>query len=39
MSDELLTGIRQKILDGMLPKQNCRMTWYGPWDRRDLRGV
>jgi hypothetical protein len=28
--DELLPGIRQKILDGTLPKQNCRMTWYGP---------
>ena len=27
--DELLPGIRQKILDGTLPKQNCRMTWYG----------
>jgi hypothetical protein len=23
-------GIRRKILDGTLPKQNCRMTWYGP---------
>ena len=30
MSDELLEYIRQKILDGTLPKQNCRMTWYGP---------
>ena len=29
-SDDLLHGIRQKILDGTLPKQNCRMTWYGP---------
>ena len=28
--DGLLDGIRQKILDGTLPKQNCRMTWYGP---------
>lgn len=28
--DGLLEGIRQKILDGTLPKQNCRMTWYGP---------
>jgi len=25
-SDDLLHGIRQKILDGTLPKQNCRMT-------------
>ena len=23
-------GIRQKILAGHLPKENCRMTWYGP---------
>ena len=28
-SDDLLHGIRQKILDGTLPKQDCRMTWYG----------
>jgi len=28
--DGLLDGIRRKILDGTLPKQNCRMTWYGP---------
>ena len=28
--DRQLPGIRQKILDGTLPKQNCRMTWYGP---------
>jgi hypothetical protein len=28
--DDLLDGIRRKILDGALPKQNCRMTWYGP---------
>jgi hypothetical protein len=28
--DGLLDAIRQKILDGTLPKQNCRMTWYGP---------
>ena len=28
--DGLLEGIRQKILDGTLPKQNCHMTWYGP---------
>ena len=32
MSDpgDLLRGIREKILAGDLPKQNCRMTWYGP---------
>ena len=32
MSDpgDLLRGIREKILAGGLPKQNCRMTWYGP---------
>ena len=30
-SDDLLQGtIRRKILSGDLPKQNCRMTWYGP---------
>jgi hypothetical protein len=27
--DLLLAGIRQKILTGTLPKENCRMTWYG----------
>ena len=27
--DALLDGIRRKILDGTLPKQDCRMTWYG----------
>jgi hypothetical protein len=27
MSDDLLEYIRQKILDGTLPKQT---TWYGP---------
>ena len=27
--DDLLPGIRQKILDGTLPKQNCHVTWYG----------
>jgi hypothetical protein len=31
--DGLPDGIRQKILDGTLPKQNCRMTWYGPGTR------
>ena len=30
-SDDLLQEtIRRKILAGDLPKQNCRMTWYGP---------
>jgi hypothetical protein len=29
MSDELLPGIREKILAGTLPKQNCHVTWYG----------
>jgi len=29
-SDEVLDGIRRKIIDGTLPKENCRMTWYGP---------
>ena len=30
-SDDLLQGmIRRKILAGDLPKQHCRMTWYGP---------
>lgn len=23
-------AIREKILAGVLPKQNCHMTWYGP---------
>src|ERR1051325_5189257 len=27
--DDLLPGIRRKILDGTLPKQNCHVTWYG----------
>ena len=27
--DDLLHGIRQKILAGDFPKQDCRMTWYG----------
>jgi hypothetical protein len=29
-SDDLRHWIRDKILAGELPKQNCRMTWYGP---------
>jgi hypothetical protein len=27
--DDLRSGIRQKILAGDLPNQDCRMTWYG----------
>ena len=27
---ELEARIRYKILAGLLPKQQCRMTWYGP---------
>lgn len=29
MSD-LESVIRDKIAAGVLPKQDCRMTWYGP---------
>jgi hypothetical protein len=28
--DERRRLIRSKILAGALPKQNCRMTWFGP---------
>ena len=28
--DHLRQAIRQMILAGTLPKQHCRMTWYGP---------
>jgi hypothetical protein len=28
--DDLREGIRKKILRGVLPKEHCRMTWYGP---------
>ena len=28
-SDDLRRAIREKILSGVLPKENCRMTWYG----------
>jgi hypothetical protein len=24
------TMIRDKLADGTLPKEDCRMTWYGP---------
>jgi len=27
--DALLPGIREQILAGKLPKQNCHVTWYG----------
>ena len=30
MTGELRPRIREKILGGELPTQNCRMTWYGP---------
>lgn len=30
MSDDLSDLIRRKILAGDLPKEHCRMTWYGP---------
>jgi hypothetical protein len=29
-SDDLLSRIRQRIIAGDLPKENCHMTWYGP---------
>lgn len=28
--EELEARIRYRILAGILPKQPCRMTWYGP---------
>ena len=31
--DDLRTGIRAKILTGDLPKEDCRMTWFGPGRR------
>jgi len=30
VEDHLRQAIRQRILAGNLPKENCRMTWYGP---------
>jgi hypothetical protein len=30
MPDDVLHLIRQRIRAGDLPKQDCRMTWYGP---------
>ena len=30
VDDHLRHAIRQMILAGNLPKENCRMTWYGP---------
>jgi len=32
-ADDLRHAIRRKILAGNLPKENCRMTWYGPGTR------
>ena len=29
-SDDLKQKIRQRIVAGKLPRQHCRMTWYGP---------
>ncbi len=29
-SDDLRHSIRQMIMAGNLPKEHCRMTWYGP---------
>lgn len=28
--DDVLREIRRKILAGVLPKETCHMTWYGP---------
>jgi hypothetical protein len=30
VEDHLRQAIRQRILAGNLPKENCHMTWYGP---------
>src|SRR5258706_7442510 len=30
VEDHLRHAIREMILAGNLPKENCRMTWYGP---------
>lgn len=30
LSDELNRWIRERISAGKLPKQHCRVTWYGP---------
>jgi hypothetical protein len=29
-AEELRQAIRQKVLAGDLPKENCHRTWYGP---------
>ena len=29
-AEDLRHAIRTMILAGTLPKENCRMTWYGP---------
>jgi|SRR4029453_18323891 hypothetical protein len=31
--DDLRSGIRAKVLAGDLPKDDCRMTWFGPGRR------
>ncbi len=28
-ADDLSSAIRRKIFSGVLPKEHCRMTWYG----------
>jgi hypothetical protein len=28
--DDLLAQIREKVFTGRLPKEHCRMTWFGP---------
>ena len=27
---EIQSTIRQKLFNGILPKEHCRQTWYGP---------
>lgn len=29
-TNDLRHTIRRGILDGVLPREHCRMTWYGP---------
>jgi hypothetical protein len=29
-ADDLRHAIREGILHGVLPREHCRMTWYGP---------
>lgn len=28
--DELRTTIREKLTGGLLPKEKCQVTWFGP---------